>query len=154
MDFGTEIKLKSIEKRYENGELDIKTEGIGLFKIENYFETAPNKLYSGADIERINLGQSHDPLYNNTILNLVDELFSILKIKKQLPANRDSFTLWELAHHVGFSPNQEYQFLTIQDTQERQQFMIEHLEHLIPVVKEMERLKARVKMNGHFKKER
>jgi hypothetical protein len=56
-----------------------------------------------------------------------------------------------MAHHVGFSIEQEYKFLTIGDEIDRQEFMINHLENLIPIVKDMERLRKRVEMNGHFK---
>jgi len=51
--FGAEIRLAEISKRLPDGRMYIKTEGIGLFKIENFYHTAPDKLYSGADIEEV-----------------------------------------------------------------------------------------------------
>ena len=60
MNYGTEVKLEIVAKRYKGGELDIKTRGVGLFKITDFYKSVPNKLYSGADIERLKLGNSHD----------------------------------------------------------------------------------------------
>jgi len=154
MDYGTEVKLERVAKRYKGGELDVKTLGVGLFKITKFYKTVPNKLYGGADIERIELGKSHDKSLNITILGLVTQLFTALKIKKAIPKSNEPFTLYDLAHHVGFSIEQEYKFLCIDNMEERQDYMIDHLENLIPVVKEMERLRKRVQLNGHFKEER
>lgn len=154
MEYGTEVKLESVAKRYKGGELDVKTRGIGIFKITSFYKSVSNKLYSGADIERLNVGNSHDKSLNIIILGLVTQLFAALKIDKAIPKSNEPFTLYDLAHHVGFSLEQEYEFLCIDDMEERQDFMINHLEQLIPVVKEMERLRKRVQLNGHFKEER
>lgn len=151
MDFGTEIKLLSIEKRYDNGELDIKTQGVGIFRIDEYYSQAPNKLYAGADIKRVKHNVDGDFLTYDKILQSVSVLFKVLDINKELPANSKSFKTYDIAHHVGFSLEQEYQMLCIPSEVERQQFMLSHLDRLIPVVREMERLRKKARMNGHFK---
>ncbi|MEL6864448.1 MAG: LON peptidase substrate-binding domain-containing protein [Bacteroidota bacterium] len=151
MDTGTEIKLLAIEKRYPNGSLDIKTQGIGTFRIHEFYREAPNKLYAGADIERIEEFSEGDSYLYNQILLLLKELFRILKIDKKIPKNPDDFSTFEVAHHVGLSFEQEYQFLCLNNEVERQEFIADHLQQLIPVVKEMERLRKRVQLNGHFK---
>ncbi len=151
MDFGTEIKLLEIVKKHPNGEIDIKTQGIGIFKINEFYRIAPNKLYSGADIIRIQYSDDREESKNEKIISLLTELFSLLKITKKIEKNPFKFRTFEVAHHVGFSVEQEYEFLCIRSEIERQGFLIKHLENLIPVVKEMERLRQKAKMNGHFK---
>lgn len=151
MDFGTEIELLKIINRNKDGTVDIKTRGIGIFKIHDFFSTALNKMYSGADIERIEINEESDYLLNEKILEKAEELYNYLSIKKPLPTDINGFSTYELAHHVGFSIEQEYQLLTIPSEKQRQQFMLDHLINLIPVVKQMEKLKKKAKMNGHFK---
>ena len=56
-----------------------------------------------------------------------------------------------MGHHVGLSLEQEYELLSISSEEDRQDYMLEHLERLIPIVKDMETLRKRVQMNGHFK---
>ena len=73
VNIGTEIKLEKIENTYENGELDVRTLGIGVFRIEKFYSQAPNKLYAGADIERLEYKNS------KSNLNLNEEIFSFLK---------------------------------------------------------------------------
>ena len=151
MNCGTEISLLSVEKRYENGEMDIKTEGIGLFEIKQYYKVAPNKLYAGADIQRIQQVPHSDHTLSIEIVERVKELFRILKIKKKLPESKGQFSTFKIAHHVGLSLEQEYQFLCLSTEFDRQNFIFDHLEQLIPIVREMERLRKRVQLNGHFK---
>ena len=151
MTIGTEVQLLSIEKLYPNGEMDIKTRGVGLFSINEFFRTAPKKLYAAADIGRLPHDTAGDVVMNTHILELLEELFSLMKIDKPIPSGPNDFVSYDLAHHVGFSLEQEYQFLCVTDERSRQEFMRMHLEKLIPIVKEMENLRKRAEMNGHFK---
>lgn len=151
MEFGTELKLLTVEKRYENGELDIATEAIGVFKINEYYSTAPKKLYSGADIVRLEEEEKNDPTLNQKILEGLIELFRILGIEKKLPNGPGDFVTRDIAHHVGFSIEQEYEFLCLFSELERQEYVFGHLDRLIPIVKEMERLRLKAQLNGHFK---
>jgi len=151
MDFGTEMKLISVEKKYESGEMDIKTLGVGIFKIHEFYKVASNKLYSGADIERMNDDAKADHLTKQSILKEIGILFKLLKIKKEVPTDIQAFKTYDIAHHVGFSLEQEYEFLCLPSEQKRQEYMETHLQRLIPVVKEMERLRKKAEMNGHFK---
>jgi len=56
-----------------------------------------------------------------------------------------------VAHHIGFSTEQEYQLLATTSELERQEMVRDHLDTILPVVLETERLKERVRLNGHFK---
>jgi hypothetical protein len=49
------------------------------------------------------------------------------------------------------SVEQEYELLTLETEAERQLFLIQHLNNVLPVVADMERTKQRIRMNGHFK---
>ena len=59
----------------------------------------------------------------------------------------DSF---QLAHKLGLSLEQEYDMLQMPEERQRQEYMINHLKRALPLIKEMENAKERIKMNGHF----
>lgn len=151
MDIGTEMRLIEVQKTYDNGEMDIKTEGIGIFRLNEFYRVAPTKLYAGGEIERLTIQHDCDVLTNIDIINLVRELFSLLRINKSIPDDPEEAITYRLAHHVGLSMEQEYELLKIPTEIGRQAYMRSHLERLIPVVKEMENLRKRVQANGHFK---
>jgi ATP-dependent Lon protease len=150
--FGTEMRLLKIEKHYENGEMDIRTEGVGLYEIDTYYEEAKGKLYDGADVQPITLQtQIADFLVSKKILDLVREMFILLNINKELPITAEEVETFKIGHYVGFSIDQEYELLCIPSEIERQKFMLHHLEHVMPVVREMDHLRQRALLNGHFK---
>ena len=49
------------------------------------------------------------------------------------------------------SLEQEYTLLCIDKEEERQNYLFEHLNKILPIVAEMERTKDKIRMNGHFK---
>ncbi|MEM6322024.1 MAG: peptidase, partial [Bacteroidota bacterium] len=151
MPIGTELRLLAIEKKYENGELDIKTQGVGVFKTKEFYSVAPGKLYPGADITRLTQTDDSDLILNERILTKIEELFAILKMNKKTPKSPSMFRVYDVAHYIGLNIQQEYGLLTIPTELERQQFVIKHLEKLIPMVKNMEESKRRAQLNGHFK---
>ncbi|MFT4761380.1 MAG: ATP-dependent Lon protease [Paraglaciecola sp.] len=151
MPFGTELKLVEIAKRHSDGKLDVKTEGVGIFRIDEFMQDVPDKLYSAATVDRMELDYEGDFSMVNQIIDKVTELFTVMKIKKDIPENTPQFNTYQIAHHVGFSVEQEYEFLRIPTEIDRQNFMLRHFDKLLPMVKEMETLRQRVQMNGHFK---
>ena len=50
-DFGTLVKVTEIVEVYEDGKLDIRTEGISVFRLLELIKKVPDKLYSGAIVE-------------------------------------------------------------------------------------------------------
>ncbi len=151
MPMGTELCLLSVEKRYKNGEMDIKTQGIGIFKTIEFYSVSPNKLYPGADIKRLKLKDDSDLILNEKILTHIEKLFKILNINRKLPKSPSFFRVFDIAHFIGLNIQQEYALLTLPSELERQEFVVKHLKKLIPIVKNMEDSKKRAQMNGHFK---
>ena len=148
--FGTKMKLLSIEKTYTDGKMDIKTRGISVFKIQKFLDKVPDKLYSGGKVEYLADNANGDILLSNKIVVHLKELYRIMNIRKEIPSVAD-FKTFDMGHHVGFTLEQEYELLQLTGEQERQEYMLAQLEHLIPTVRQMEDLRKRVQMNGHFK---
>lgn len=151
MPIGTEMKLLSIEKRNADGSMDIKTLGVGVFRTEEFYSVAPGKLYAGADIKRLPLTDDSDLILNEKILTKIEELFALLKMNKKTPKSPSMFRIFDIAHYIGLNIQQEYALLTVPTELERQQFVIQHLEKLIPMITNIEESKKRAQMNGHFK---
>ena len=85
------------------------------------------------------------------VVNGIRELHKLLKVEKDFKKEDDKLTTYDLAHHVGFSLQEEYEFLNLLHERQRQEYLKRHLSKIIPMVSEMEKLKEKVKLNGHFK---
>ncbi len=151
VEIGTEMRLLGIEKRYPAGELDVRTEGVGLFRLNEFYSEGRGRMYPSADIEALPIDTHGDFLKNEDILGYVRELFAAMNIQKTVPMNTSDFLTFQVAHHVGFSLEQEYAFLCIPTEIERQKYMLDHLIKTLPLVREMAHLRERALMNGHFK---
>jgi Lon protease-like protein len=148
---GTEIELSRIVNRYADGKMDIETRGMSIFSIRKFHAALPGKLYAGAEITRLKNDMESDALLGERILRLVAELFQLLNVDRPLPADGASSRTYDLAHYIAMSVEQEYALLCILEERKRQEFMIDHLERLLPMVREMENLRRKAQMNGHFR---
>ena len=151
--WGTEMKLVKVAKRYDNGKMDVRTEGIALVKIDAFYKTVIGKLYPGAEIERQEWDNDSDFALNKAILSLLRELYSMMDIEKGNSLSPIKFRTFQVGHKVGFNFQQELEFLKLGKEKERQQFMRDHLNKIIPIVKETEAMKVKARLNGHFKNE-
>ncbi|TGE24467.1 peptidase [Hymenobacter aquaticus] len=150
-DLGTEMRLLGIDKQYDNGELDIRTKAVGVFRIREFYRQAPGKLYAAGTIDDVADDPEQDPELKARITEYVQQLYTALGLRKlfvDLPA---AYRVYDIAHNLGLSTEQEYQLLEATSELERQQLVLEHLERILPVIIEAERLKDRARLNGHFK---
>jgi ATP-dependent Lon protease len=149
----TEIRILSIEKTYPLGEMDIKTKGIKLVRIVDFFQQAPNKFYPAGTIEDLPNDKTGDLVLKIKITECLRQLYSILGISKLFMDLPEDYKIFDIAHHLGLTTEQEYELLLIPEETARQEYVLDHLQKIMPVILETERLKERVRMNGHFKKE-
>jgi hypothetical protein len=150
-EYGTEMEFSSVLTRYPKGESDIKAKGVRRFRILSLQRNLLDRLYSGAEVEFIMEDMVSSPETNEHVIDLTQKLFSILGVNRDFDKNPYTFETFSLAHHVGFSPEQEYEFLTLENEYFRQRYMEQHLRKLIPLVKQMKELQERIRMNGHVK---
>src|SRR4051812_43582452 len=47
-DIGTLVKITELVKMYDNGEMDIRTQGVRVFRILEMIKSVPDKLFGGA----------------------------------------------------------------------------------------------------------
>ncbi|PKV75693.1 LON peptidase substrate-binding domain-containing protein [Pontibacter ramchanderi] len=149
--YGTEIKLLQVEKKYETGEMDIRTQGIGIFKILEFDRQAPGRLYAGGQVEEVENLADEDIVTKEQIREKLQELYTALGISSILMDLPDNFSSYDIAHHLGLNTEQEYTLLQCNSEALRQEMILQHLLQVLPIVTETERLKERVKLNGHFK---
>lgn len=147
--YGTEMHVTTLHKRYPDGRMDIKSKGVGVFRLVNFENPVDGKLYAGGDVEMVELGDSFSA-HTKALTDRLDRLYDLLQIEVDYDSDDENFS-YKVAHKVGLSIDQEYEVLQLESEAERQLFLIQHLNNVLPVVSDMERTKQRIRMNGHFK---
>ncbi|TAE22046.1 MAG: peptidase [Cytophagales bacterium] len=148
--YGTEVHITTLHKRYDDGRMDIKTKGLGVFQLVNFENPVAGKLYAGGEVLLLEPGDAFSP-HLDALLTLLERLYDLLQIDIDEVRPDIPNISFRIGHKVGLSIEQEYELLTIDTEAERQQYLIRHLDKVIPVISEMERTKQRIRMNGHFK---
>ena len=148
---GTLVELTSVTNVQADGQMDIKTRGLRIFKTVQLQKLFPGKLYSAAVVEYPANDETGDVPMLRRVVADVKKLHGLLKVKKKLPKPETKLTSYDLAHHVGLTLAQEYALLDLWTEVERLKFLQRHLEQVLPVVAGMESLKEKIMLNGHFK---
>src|SRR5882757_1629730 len=151
-EMGTLVRITEMVNTYDNGEMDIKTQGMLIFRVLEMIRAIPDKLFSGAIVnypENIE-GPGKRELMQR-VVKAIRELHRMLNIEKDFHKPDDELTSYDIAHHAGLSLEEEYELLGLFREEQRQEYLKRHLGKVLPVIAEMEILKERVKLNGHFK---
>ncbi|RYY60452.1 MAG: peptidase S16 [Chitinophagaceae bacterium] len=150
-DFGTLVRITERSKLYESGEMDIKTRGEKVFRILQVIEEVPDKLYGGAIVNYPQTFEDAKPEVRRLLLAAVRELHRMLKVSKDFKKEDDDLRSYDLAHHVGLTLEEEYRLLNFLDERQRLEFLKQHVSKVLPLVSEMEKLKEKIQLNGHFR---
>jgi Lon protease-like protein len=151
-EMGTLVRITELVKLYENGEMDIRTQGLRIFRMLELIKTVPNKLFSGAIVNYPdNIEGPGKRALMTKVINAMRELHHLLNITKEFHKPDEELASYDIAHHAGLSLEQEYELLGLLREEQRQEYLKRHLGKVLPVIAEMETLKERVKLNGHFK---
>jgi len=150
-DLGTLVELTQVANVQPDGQMDIRTRGLRIFRITQLLKLYPGKLYSGARVDYPANDESGDARVMRQVLAAVKKLHALLAVKKKFPKPVSQLTSYDVAHHAGLSLAQEYELLGLFTEGERLNYLKRQLELSLPVVAEMESLKDKIKLNGHFK---
>lgn len=150
-EYGTLVQITELSKLHDNGEMDIKTKGVQVFRILELIKEIPEKLYSGAIVSYPATHEQGKPELMKKVMKGIHDLHTLLKVNKEFKKSDEEMRCYDIAHHIGLSLKQEYELLGLFDERQRQEYLKRHLAKVIPTVAVMEQLKEKIKLNGHFK---
>ncbi|MEQ3656088.1 MAG: LON peptidase substrate-binding domain-containing protein [Dokdonia sp.] len=150
MEYGTEVRLERVVKRYPTGACDIICRGVQVFQLEAFYPVLEEKLYAGGKV------QYQKPIDDATqkekalFFELLTAFYTLLDVPTPRHTTPDKNS-YAYAHKVGLTLEQEYEILKIASESQRYQFLILHLSRVIPTIKAVNRTKRMIRLNGHFK---
>jgi uncharacterized protein len=150
-DLGSIVEIIELSKLHSNGEMDIKTKGVNIFRILEVIQEVPDKLYSGAIVNYPDNFEKGIAVVMQKIMNSIRDLHQLLKVNRDFNKEDGEITCYDVAHHIGLSLEEEYELLGLFDERQRQEYLKRHLVKVIPMLSGMEQLKEKIKGNGHFK---
>ncbi len=151
-EFGTEMTVEEVLAVSKNGEMDIQTRGLRVFRIETFHRHVPGHLYSAAEVTFFD--PENDPV-STPVEGLEEEWTRFHAILGTSAPNPD-FSLpnlsYRIASEVGLTLEQKMKLLGMDRELERQAYILEHLRSVAPLLEAVEVTKRRIRGNGHFLK--
>lgn len=151
LEYGTEMQLLEVVKKYEGGEMDIVVKGIQVVRILEVVKEVPEKLYSGAIVSVMENITDHHTKTLIELEGLCMELFQLLEITENVVKEGFRFESFKLAHYIGFNIKEEFEMLRHPRETARQKLIIEHIKRILPNVRQIAEIRERAKLNGHFR---
>jgi len=148
--YGTAFNLKEIVKTYKGGEMDIICHATEVFKILSFQNQMGEKLYGGGTVEFLNNIDDSVLSLKEEVYRLIKELYRLMGVSLSAKLMAD-FNSYSFIHKIGLSLDQEYMLLQMVFETERLLYIKDHLYSTIQVLKEVNRAKKIIKMNGHFR---
>ncbi|WP_222984697.1 LON peptidase substrate-binding domain-containing protein [Flagellimonas meishanensis] len=148
--FGTEVQLVEVVTTYENGSMDVVCVARQVFRILSFQQQMEDKLYAGGEVLLLDLEYDADNELRKEVLDHIEKLYGLMDVPFT-KINPEQFNSYSLAHKMGLSFEQEYDLLQIPKETDRLKFIKEHLKMTIRVLKEINRTKGIIELNGHFK---
>ncbi|MCL6524400.1 MAG: LON peptidase substrate-binding domain-containing protein [Thermoflavifilum sp.] len=150
-EYGTLMQVIEIAKTHADGAIDIRARGIKVFRILEVVRDIPEKPYAGAIVHYPDNRTEGDRRLMESLIMALQWLHQRLNIEKSFDKPIDHLSAYDLAHHACLGLEGEYQVLELLHERQRQEFLRRHLKNIRPIIDEIERLKERVKWNGHFR---
>ncbi|MBX9782647.1 MAG: LON peptidase substrate-binding domain-containing protein [Chitinophagaceae bacterium] len=150
-ELGTLVEIREIKKTYEDGKMDITTKGVKVFRILEVIKEVPDKLYSGAIVSYPDDTDDGSRLLMQKVVTGIKELHKLLEVSKDFKKPEEELKAFDVAHHIGLNLQEEYELLGLFREAQRLEYLKRHLGKVVPLLSEMEALKEKIKLNGHFK---
>ena len=150
LQFGTEVQLVEVVNSYEGGEMDVVCVARQVFRILTFENQLEGKLYAGGIVEFLESDADAPLELRKEVLQMISELYELMAV--QLPKMPlEKFNSYAFAHKMGLSFEQEYELLQLTNETKRLHFIRKHLKSTIEVLKQVNRTKVTIEMNGHFR---
>ncbi|WP_114747811.1 LON peptidase substrate-binding domain-containing protein [Pleomorphovibrio marinus] len=147
--YGTEVRLVEISKTYQDGRMDIKTIGVQAFRILSFENPYKDKLYAVGKVSELQDDPIKDPMVFLKFKNLLSEFLKIIGDVE--PVLEEDLFAYTYADKLGLSLEHELKLLLLRSENDRLEFLIRHMENALPIVRQMEMAREKIKLNGHFK---
>jgi Lon protease-like protein len=151
MEMGALVEIVELSQLYEDGRMDIKTRGIAVFKILELIKEIPEKLYGGAIVNYPDNNMKGSRPLMKIVLEGMYAIHHKLNVEKKFSKVDEELNSYDVAHHIGLSIEEEYEFMQLTQEIQRQEYLKRHITRVIPMMEEMDALRRKIRQNGHFK---
>lgn len=149
VEIGCAARIDRIVTEYDDGRLDVLTEGQNRFRIVEVYR---ERVYLTADVEPIE--EHRERVRSETRERVITQHMKLMElagetIRPDIYEGRPRIS-FVLAPNAGLSLDQKQRLLEMESENERLEFLVRHLADLIPRLSEYQDTRWQVRSDGHF----
>tara|TARA_Y100000768_G_C23915935_1_gene652361 strand:- start:309 stop:917 length:609 start_codon:yes stop_codon:yes gene_type:complete len=123
--YGTRVKLVDIDRFYRDGRMDIRIEGVSIFKINEYHHMFEEKLYPGGSIKEVK--RNLEIPESSELVNLIRK-YQILVLNGESTVEVDlSVRLFKIVNALNLSQEEKFKLIKTGNPDYQQNVLINHL---------------------------
>ena len=151
IELGTEVEIVEVSKLYDDGRMDIKTKALRGFRVDEFWNPWRDHEYAGGRISYLHeIEDSTDLGKLYEFKEMVAKLFVWLG-ETDVSDISEISSVFDIGHKIGLRPEEEYALLNTPSENDRLEYAMKHLSHLLPALERAQNAQKRIKQNGHFK---
>ena len=143
-DYGIEVKINNVINSFESGEMDIAIEGVRVFKLIEYSQVLPPKLY-GAGIVQYEEDLNEKP--SILIQELIKDYMWISQENIISIDAFDSSTIYDIARLLELSSLDKYELIKAKTSIKKEAFLKPKIRLFIHLIKTENELKSKFMLN-------
>jgi ATP-dependent Lon protease len=150
-DVGCTARVIDVLERYDDGRLDIMTEGEERFRLARVKDDEAGYLVTvGAEIIEEPAGAASPDLRERAV-TLHMKLLELAghTVRPSFYEEGDGLS-YKLARNGGLALEQKQEVLELLSETDRFEYLVEHFQNLLPRVEQREELRESIRSNGHF----
>lgn len=143
-EFGIEVKINNVIKKYDNGELDIAIEGVRVFRLLEFSKVLTPKLYGAGMIEY------EDEIFEKPSHFLQELTKEYMWIAQQNTIPIDAFdnsNVYGVARLLDLSPIEKYELLSADSVLKKEAYLKPKIKLFIHLIKTESDLKSKFVLN-------
>lgn len=143
-DYGIEVKISNIIKKYETGEMDISIEGMRVFNLIEFSEVLPPKLY-GAGVIQYEETIADKP---SAYLQEITKEYMWISQEQIIPIDAfDNSNIYGIARLLDLSLIEKYELLSTRGAKAKEEFLKPKIKLFIHLIKTEHELKSKFILN-------
>ena len=147
---GCSARIDSVVKAHDDGRKDIIVSGVDRIRV---LDVTEDKSYLTGDVEvLVDDAKDIDVQLRE---RLIAQHIKLLELAGRMPAptnySNRTFLSFFIAHNAGLTLEQKQDVLELEGEADRLAYLVGHLEQFLPLVEEVEAIRMKVSLNGHFK---
>lgn len=150
-EYGSKMKIIEVLRTYETGEMDIIAQAVGTFRILEFQENVPNRLYSGGEIEEIPSDASDPDDFQAEVLKKYEKLKAALDIDHPFELKNFRHLSFAMACHLQMPIADKLEMLAMAKESDRLEFVSRTLDRVLPLAVNAKENYSRVRKNGNSK---